>query len=169
MKTSTRINFAAILAALVIVAFCFSACPSDKHGVKNGDDDDAKWKFNLQFHGTSASEKYLPVKQPAFDKALCNLDKEDLNTGRKKGFHKIEYKAAPNASETPIYKPDCTSVGSIRTEKVTTSEVADNASADASAANDPNATQKVRAANLEDLKAVLDAFVEPSPTPTPTN
>jgi len=167
MKTSTRISFAAILAALIVVAFCFSACPSDKHGVKNGDDDDAKWKFNLQFHGTSRSEAYLPVKQPAFDNALCNLDKEDANTKKKRGFHKIEYKATADASATPIYKPDCTTVGSIRTEKVRKSEVADSASADAFAANDPNATQKIRAANLEDLKAVLDAFIEPSPTPTP--
>jgi hypothetical protein len=167
METSTRISFAAIFAALVVVAFCFSACPSDKQGVNNDDDDDAKWKFNLQFHGTSQSEAYLLVNKPAFDEALCNLDKQDPNTRKKKGFYKVEFKPTATASATPDYKPECATVGSIRTEKVTRSEIAGNASADASAANDPNATQRVRAANLQDLKSVLDAFIEPSPTPTP--
>jgi hypothetical protein len=167
MNTSTRIGFTAMLAALVVVAFCFSACPGDKQGVKNGDDDDAKWKFNLEFHGTSKSEAYVPVNRAAFDAALCNLDKQDPDRKEKKGFYKIEFKPTANATATPDYKPECAAVGTIRMKKVTRSELADNASADASAANDPNATQKVRTADLQDLQAVLDAFIEPSPTPTP--
>jgi hypothetical protein len=167
MNTSTRIGFAAMLGALVVVAFCFSACPGEKQGVKDGEDDDAKWKFNLEFHGTSKSEAYLAVKRDAFDAALCNLDKQDPDTKKKKGFYKIEFKPSANATATPDYKPECAAIGTMRTKKVTRSELADNASADASAANDPNATQKVRVADLQDFQAVLDAFTAASPTPTP--
>ena len=147
MKTSTRIRFAAV-AALVVVAFWFSAC-RHKEVVQN-DDDPAAWKFNLKVHGTSNSEAYVPVNKDEFDKALCNLDKEDPNTRKKKGFYNIEFKATANASPIQNYHPTCPP-----------SEADEKSAAGASAANDPNATQHVRVNSPGDLKAVLDAFVQP--------
>jgi hypothetical protein len=157
MKTSTRMSLAALTVA---VAFCFAACPFNKH---IGKDVDAQWKFNLNIHGTSASETYLPVNKGKFDEALCDLDKQDPNDpGKKRGEYHIVFKASATASPTPEYKPECRGVaGNIKTEKVTKSAMADGASADASAANDPNATQHVRADSAQDLKAVLDAFTQP--------
>jgi hypothetical protein len=156
MKTSTRISFAALTVA---VAFCFAACPFNQDV---GKDDDAPWKFNLNIHGTSTAEIYLPVNKEKFDKALCDLDQPDANNpGKKKGEYHINFKAAANASPTPDYKPECRVAANIKTEKVTKSEIANSASADASAANDPNATQHVRANSVQDLQAVLDSFTQP--------
>ena len=123
------------------------------------------WTFKLSFKGTSRQD-WVPVDKQKFDDALCDLDKPDPNNPNgKKGDYQINFKATANATGTP-YQPPCR-VGSIKTEKITRSAIADNASGDASAANDPNATQHVRVQRAQDLDAVLAAFVEPSPTPTP--
>jgi len=47
---------------------------------------------------------------------------------------------------------------SIKTDKVTTSEVAKNAPAGDAAANDPHYTQRVTSDSPTDIEAVLDAF-----------
>ena len=56
---------------------------------------------------------------------------------------------------------------SIKTDKVTTSEVAQNAPAEESSAYDPNAVHRVYSNSTEDLKNVLDKFKTPTPTPAP--
>jgi hypothetical protein len=147
MNTSTRIS---VVTLTVAVAFCFAACPFKENA---RDTDDGSWKFNLHVHGTSASEAYLPVNKDDFDKALCNLNKEDSNTKKKKGFFNIDFK--PSADATPIqnYQPTCPP-----------SEAGKKSAAGASAGGDPNATQHVRVDSPGDLKAVLDAFAEPSPS-----
>ena len=98
------------------------------------------------------------MNKQKFDAALCDLDKADPNNPNgKKGEYDIRFKADPHASETPTYHPPtCTPSGA-----------AQSSAGDASAANDPNATQHVRVQRVGDLDAVLAAFVEPSPTPTP--
>jgi hypothetical protein len=156
MKTSTRIRFAAVLAALVVVAFCFSACPH-KEDVANQDRDD--WTFKLMIKKTSHQE-WAAVKKQDFDDALCDLDKSvPNNPNGKKGEYLIRFKATANPSETPHenYHPTCPS------------GAAEKSAVGASAANDPNATQHIRVQRAQDLEAVLAAFVEPSPTPTPVH
>jgi hypothetical protein len=151
MKTSTRIRFAAVLAALVVVAFCFSACPH-KEAVENQNGDD--WTFKLMIKKTSHQE-WAAVKKQEFDDALCDLDKSvPNNPNGKKGEYSIKFKADPHASETPDYHPTCTP---------TASGGAENSSADASAANDPNVTQHVKVQRAQDLEAVLAAFASPTP------
>jgi hypothetical protein len=53
----------------------------------------------------------------------------------------------------------------IKTDKVTTSEMAQNAPAEESSAYDPNAVHRVTSNSKEDIMNVLDTL---SPTPTPT-
>ncbi|PYX03678.1 MAG: hypothetical protein DMG85_19270 [Acidobacteria bacterium] len=55
------------------------------------------------------------------------------------------------------YKP-CLHPGSIKTDRVTMSKVAQSAAAGESAGNDPNVTNRVAAANGEDIITVLNAL-----------
>jgi hypothetical protein len=115
---------------------------------------DEKFKFALKIGKTKT--EYVDVKDKAeFDKALCALKK---NGG---DIHEIGFKEHATASPTPIghYKPDCPTA-SINTDKVTTSELAKNASAGESAANDPNAVFRVQSNSATDIKNVLDTFKE---------
>ena len=150
MKTSARIRFAAVLAALVVVAFWFSACPL-KEDVQDQDRDD--WTFKLMIKKTPHQE-WAAVKQPEFDDALCDLDKSvPNNPNGKKGTYDISFKATADPSETPHehYHPTCRS------------GAAEKSAAGASAANDPNATQHIRVQRAQDLEAVLAAFASPTP------
>jgi hypothetical protein len=75
-----------------------------------------------------------------------------------KDQYDINYKdndSAPVEHYPPPASPHGTG---IKTNKVTTSEVAKNAPAGESAANDPNAVYRVSSDNTADIKAVLDTF-----------
>ena len=108
-------------------------------------------KFYLEFRGPPDKE-YLEVKQPDFDNALCALK-------AKGGHFKVGFKKDPEATPIDPYDPTCPTA-SINTDKVTTSELAKNAPAGESAANDPNAVFRVQSNSATDIQNVLDTFKE---------
>jgi hypothetical protein len=114
-----------------------------------------KQKFYLEFRGPPDKE-YLEVKQPDFDKALCDLKKASEAEGKPKPY-KVKFLADPKATPIKDYDPDCSQV-SINTDKITTSGVARTEPAKESAAYDPHATHYVKSDKLTDIKRVLDAF-----------
>ena len=105
-------------------------------------------KFTLQIGPTP--DEYVEVpdasKRAAFIKALRRLKEEQ---------YKIKFKddGGP-VQEYPPLPPKL----SIKTDKVTTSEVAKNAPAGESAANDPHYTQRVTSDSPTEIEAVLDTF-----------
>jgi len=155
MKTSARISFAALTAALIIVAFCFSACPPKPEDKTDAND----WTFDLKIQKTPKQDYAPVVDKKKFDEALCNLKKDN----NKKGDYNIDYKPSADATPIPNYQPDCSQFGSVSLEKNTNSALADNSFTEGSAANDPNATQHVRVDSPNDLAAVLAAFATPTP------
>ena len=88
--------------------------------------------------------------QGDFDKAL---KKVCLHGGN------YDIRVLMNAHAQPIhpYNP-CPSPGSIKTDRITMSKVAQRAAAGESAGNDPNVTNRVAAANGEDIITVLNAL-----------
>jgi hypothetical protein len=99
-------------------------------------------QFNLTI-GKSATE-YVGVDKQKFLDALSKF----------KGKYQINYSSDGRGVEhyPPLAK------ASIKTDKITTSEVAKNAAAEGSAANDPNVTRFLNSDTATDLKTVLDAF-----------
>ena len=155
MKTlSGTFAFVALAVIAIVAAIAFRAfatatpAPTPAHQ-----------KFKLGIGGPT-KEDYVDVKQPDFDQAVKAL------AGRG-GQYKIRYKRNDNTVDDP-YDPDHPHDHlSIKTDKVTTSELAKNAPAEESSAYDPHAVYHVSSNSATDIKAVLDTFKEPSPTPTP--
>ena len=127
----------------------------------------APQKYLLEF-GTKATTSetttvYVDLtSQAAFDKALCDLKANG-------GQYEVGFKADAMAAPTPIgkYVPTCTTA-SINTDKITTSRLAQTEPAGESAANDPNAVYRVYSNRTADIKKVLDTFISPTPSPTPS-
>jgi hypothetical protein len=109
--------------------------------------------YYLEF-GTKTT--YVDVAKTEFDQALRALPE-----------NQYDIKFLPGPGTTPIYPYHPPPHLSIKTDKVTTSELAKNAPAGESAVNDPNATYYVKSNNLAEIKAVLATFT-PSPAPSPT-
>jgi len=88
--------------------------------------------------------------QGDFDKALKKVCRHGGN---------YDIRVLMNARAQPIhpYNP-CPPPGSIKTDRVTMSKVAQSAAAGESAGNDPNVTNRVAAANGEDIITVLNAL-----------
>jgi hypothetical protein len=102
-------------------------------------------KFVLKFGGPT-KEDYAEVKsEDAFKDALKAL-------GSHGGQYKIRFKHDDGTVTEPY--PSL----SIKTDKVTTSEIAKNAPAGEAAANDPHATYKVSSNSPTDIQKVLDTF-----------
>ena len=134
MNTSARINFAAV-AGLVVVAFCFSACP-DKNLSANSNQ-----KFFLKI-GKRDENVWVDVKsQTDFNNALIKLK----NNG---GEHHISYLCKDGGTAKDNYDPEH-------------SEMCDKTNLDRSPAGDPNATQFVRTSSPQDLDDLLKTFKEP--------
>ena len=72
------------------------------------------------------------------------------------GQYHIRFLAKEGATPIDPYHPG--DHASIKTDKVTMSELAKNASAGESAANDPNVTVRISSNDATDIKAVLDTF-----------
>jgi len=101
-------------------------------------------KFVLTIGRTT--EDYVDLKDKnAFDRALTDLN----NNG---GHSEIRYKP-DHGNVIDHYQPV-----SIKTDKVTTSEVAQNAPAGESAANDPNVTHFLSSDSATKITAVLATF-----------
>jgi len=153
----------AFVALAVIAIITLPSC-DHKQGPKEDCPTDKKLllKFGKEKPGTET--EYVDVNKDDFDRALCNLE---ANGGK---FDVTFLPNAPGSTPIPHYTPPysspCPPV-SIKTDKITTSEVAANKPAEESSAYDPNVVYHVRSKNLKDIKAVLDTFKDPSPTPTP--
>jgi hypothetical protein len=155
MKTLSG-TFAFVVLAIIAIVTLPSCSP--KRVAKDCLPDDRQ--FVLKFRGKTATE-YADVTKTDFDQALRTLAAAD---------HKGQYdiKFLPKPGGTAIYPYHPPTDLSIKTDKVTTSEVAQNAPPEGSAAYDPNAVYHVRSNIKEDVMNVLKTFKEPSPTPTAT-
>lgn len=85
-----------------------------------------------------------PGGKEKFDKVLRRLPKEQYS---------IRYKKNDQAEVDPDYHPPTIS---LKTDKVTTSELAKN-----EPPGDPHVTQKVKTNKLQDIKDILDALKSP--------
>jgi hypothetical protein len=112
----------------------------------------ASFTFTLKIGKTKTEYVNVTTKE-AFDRALCDLKAHGGD------IRDIGFKKGSDATPTPIgqYVPECPTA-SINTDKVTTSELAKNAPAGESAANDPHAVYRVQSNSATDIKAVLDTF-----------
>jgi hypothetical protein len=126
----------------------------------------AAQKYLVEF-GTKATDPasvvYVDLTSKAdFDKALCNLKANG-------GQYEVGFKATAMAAPIPIgrYVPTCPTA-SINTDKITSSRLAQTEPAGESAANDPNAVYRVYSNSAADIKKVLDTFISPTPSPTPS-
>jgi uncharacterized protein YxeA len=137
MKTlSGTFTFVVLVVIAIVAVFTFYAFAQPEHV--------AAKKFFLKI-GRSA-EDYVDLRdKKAFDTALNALKDHG-------GQYEIRFKP-DRGNVIDHYHPV-----SIKTDKVTTSEVAQSARAGESAANDPNVTNHLSADSATDIKSVLDAF-----------
>ena len=137
MKTLLR-TFVFVVAALVTIAaiLSFHAFAAGSKPTAVG----AK-KFKLKIGKTQTD--YVDVDIDAFKKALEKFSEGDID------IYYLEKDGAPVKHWPPV---------SIKTDKVTTSEVAKNAATEGAVANDPNVTRLLSTDSATDLKAVLDTF-----------
>ena len=119
-------------------------------------------KFYLEFGGPTKDD-FVDVTQPDFDDAVKALADPGPGHG---GKFRIRYKGNNGALDDP-YHPGHPHQLNVKTDKVITSELAQNAPAGESAADDPNATYRVYSNNKADVDNVLKTFIFPTPTPTP--
>ena len=147
MNTFTT-SFVAVTVALVVSAFCFSACPSNKLAAKKNDDK----KLFLKI-GHPKRHIYVDVKsQDDFNRALIGLGKEaEVN---------ISYVCKDGDTAQDNYNP------ANATPCPKAAQGSQSGAGAAGAAGDPNATQKIRSPNPDALAAVLATFAEPSTTPS---
>jgi hypothetical protein len=120
-------------------------------------------KFHLEFGGPTKDD-FVDVTQPDFDQAVKALADPGPGHG---GKYKIRYKGNNNVIDDPYDPGHPHAQLNVKTDKVITSELAQNARAGQSAADDPNATYRVYSNNKTDIENVLKTFIT-SPTPAPT-
>ena len=151
MKNLSRTARFAILAVIAIIAvlvtrgFAFpTPTPTPCPDVPNR-------KFVLQIGGPGPDD-FVDLKKgqglAAFNTALKTLSASG-------GLYKIRLKPDQGPVNECYHPGDH---ASIKTDKATTSEVARNAPAGESAANDPNVTYRVTSNIATDIKNVLDTF-----------
>lgn len=139
-----KLGLLAVIAIVAVLTFRAFA-----QGTPTPASADKKFKFTLKIGRTET--EYVDVKnKDEFDKALCALKANG-------GYFKVGFKKDPEATPIDPYDPTC-STASINTDKITTSELAKNAPAGESAANDPHAVYRVQSNSATDLQAVLDKF-----------
>jgi hypothetical protein len=124
----------AVVAIVLVITFRAFAQPTQPGAGK---------KFTLNIGRTT--DDYVDVDKDAFDKALKHLSDDG-------GDYQIKFKDSSGKVTDP-YK-----VSNIKTDKITTSALAQNAPAGESAANDPNVTHRLSSDSAPDIKAVLDTF-----------
>ena len=145
MKTVSGTFTAVVLAIVAIVADLTFRAFATATPAKTS----AHQKFTLKIGGPTKDD-YVDLKsQDAFDTALKTL-------GDHGGQYQIRFLAKEGATPIDPYHPG--DHASIKTDKVTMSELAKNAPAGESAANDPNVTVRVSSNDPGDIKAVLDTL-----------
>jgi hypothetical protein len=132
-----------VLAVIAIVAvFTFHACTQGRHV--------AAKKFTLKIGRTTTD--YVDVKsKDAFIEALRHFGEDQYQ------INFLEHPGAPVERYPPL-PPSHSAGAGIKTDKVTTSEIAKRGPAGESAANDPNVTTHLSADSATDIKSVLDTF-----------
>ena len=142
MKTLSRTFVFVVLAVIVIGAvLTFRAFAQPQQA-------SADKKFFLKVGGPTKEDYVEVTDQNAFDRALNDVK----NHG---GQYTIRFKDDHGKVFDP-YDPN--HHVSIKTDKVTASEVAQSAPAGESAANDPNVTNHLSSDSATDIKSVLDTF-----------
>jgi hypothetical protein len=125
-----------VIAVVAVLSFRAFAAGSKQHT-------DPPKKFTLKI-GRTATD-YLDVNKDEFNDALSKL----ASNG---GEYEIGFKDDQGKVTDPYHALN------IKTDKVTTSKVAQNAAAGESAANDPNAVHVLKSDNATDVKNVLATF-----------
>jgi hypothetical protein len=159
MKTPYR-RFAFIILAVIAIVTFPSCSPKRVAGYDYECPTDQMFYLQFGKPGPTANT-YVEVDKTAFDNALCRMTRDQ---------YEVEYlAAAPNAAPTPHYTPppSSCSLENISTDKITTSGAARTQPAEESSAYDPNAVYHVKSSKLSDIRNVLNALRQPTPTPTP--
>jgi hypothetical protein len=148
----------AVIAFVTVLSGCEQQQTTADEDTKNGSN------FRLSIghpkNGDLQHSQFVDLRKPdgqaVLDEALRKLTPQQytIHIKRNDGTFFENYHPSP----TP----------GINTAKTTISEVAHSVATDASAANDPNATQHVKVQSPQQLEAVLAAFAEPWPTAAPT-
>jgi len=143
MKTPSRtfIIIAPVLSAIVSVVI-FQACATQSGGAGNGN----KFFLNIgKDENTFVEFKDNPKEgKDRFDAVLRRLPSEQYS---------IRYKEHDDSQVVDPYHPPSIS---LKTDKVTTSEIAKN-----EPPGDPHITQKVATDKLQDVKDIIDSLESP--------
>ena len=141
MKTLSRTFVFVVLAVIAIVAvFTFRALAQPQPA--------AAKKFLLKIGRTET--EYVDVKsKDAFIEALRHFGEDQYQ------INFLDHPGAPVEHYPPL--PHSPKTG-IKTDKVTTSQIAKRGPAGESVANDPNVTHLLSSDNATDIKSVLDTF-----------
>jgi hypothetical protein len=156
MKTPSRtftyaaLAVVAIVAALSLRAFAMASCQQSNPG--------KKWKFCVIIGGPGPND-YLELKpdqpnQPTQEQIFRDKLIALKNKG---GCCEIRF-LGKRPTDQPIDDYCDRLYASIKTDKVTKSEIANSVAADASVANDPNAVQHLYSDYADDIYAVLQTF-----------
>jgi hypothetical protein len=141
MKTPSRtLTYVALAAVAVVMVVAFgmaSAQPNQPNPPQT--------KFILTIGRTADDYADLSDKNK-FDQKLKDLKSHG-------GQYHIRFKATPTSTPIEPYEPLA-----IKTDKVTTSEIAQSASSGSAVANDPNVTNHLYSNNAADISAVLGTF-----------
>lgn len=146
MKTPSRTSIVIVLAVIATVSVViFQGCVTESGGTTQ---DDKKFAFNLAIGKYAReTEEFVEFKneknaKPRFDEALRNLH----------GPYHIHYKKddLPGTVVEKDYHPPRVS---LKTDKVTTSELAKN-----EPPGDPNITQKVASNDPAEITKILDTL-----------
>ena len=149
MKTPSRTSIVIVLAVIATVSIViFQGCVTESDGTTQ---DDKNFNFNLTIGKyTRESEEFVEFKDEKnaklrFDEALRNLHAHH-------GSYHIHYKKddLPGTQVDNDYHPPTVS---LKTDKVTTSELAKN-----EPIGDPNVTKKIQSNNIADIEKVLSTL-----------
>ena len=138
MKTPSRTFIVIVLVLTVIVSvIIFQACATQSDGAGNGN----KFFLKIGKDENTFVEFIQPGGKEKFDKVLRRLSTEQYS---------IRYKEHDDSQVVDPYHPPSIS---LKTDKVTTSELAKNESI-----GDPNVTKKVQSNNIADIQEVLNSL-----------
>jgi hypothetical protein len=144
MKTlSGTVGFVALAVIAIVAALSLGGFAMAAGG---------KWEFSEPIGGPGP-ENYAELKKPqkTFDDALIKLKD-------KGGDYHVKFLCKAGGKPEEPYDPHHHQVCSIKTDKVTTSELAKNAPAEQSSGYDPSAVYRVQSNSKTDIDNVLDAF-----------
>jgi hypothetical protein len=149
MKTPSRTSIVIILAVIATVSVViFQGCVTESGGTTQ----ENKFAFNLAIGKYAGkSEEFVEFKneknaKPRFDEVLRNLH-------GLRGSYQIHYKKDPGTEVDNDYHPPTVS---LKTDKVTTSELAKN-----EPIGDPSVTKKIQSIYAADIEKVLSTLKSP--------